>query len=235
MMRKTRRSTKVPKTPASTGSEGEADSVKQVVEATVHVPAPSPDVQQGAAGVGALDDVLVPVDPPVGLQADQDAVSEELAGADSKVENDNMNNTAPRGMETEEEEIFPVLPAERSPARERMETPPPCTPEESGPETEIDDCDEGPQPRRKVRNRDECRRVVELELVRDGVRVGAPRVANPYPVHEGIRTVPVSPHDRIGNEISAAGPGRPKTVRIDAEGRILDPRYYGTHGPLPRF
>ena len=98
MTRRTRRSTKLPTTPASTGSEGEADVEEQVVEATVHVPAPSPDVQQGATGVGALDDVLVPVDPPGGLQADQDAV-EELAHADSEVENDNTNNTA-RGAGT---------------------------------------------------------------------------------------------------------------------------------------
>ena len=63
--------------------------------------------------------------PPEGLQADQDAIIEELAGADSEAENDNMNNTAPRGAETEEEEIYPVAPVEGSPIRERMEISPP--------------------------------------------------------------------------------------------------------------
>ena len=98
--RKTRRSTKVPSTPAGTGSEDEADGTEQVVEATVHGPAPSPDVQQGAHGSVALNDVVVPVVPPEGLQADQDAVFEELAGAGSEAENDNANNTAPRGADT---------------------------------------------------------------------------------------------------------------------------------------
>ena len=171
----------------------------------------------------------------MGLQADQDVVIKELAGADSEVENDNMNNTAPRGTETEEEEIFPVPPAVGSPAREIMEIPPPRTPEESEPETEIGDRDDRPRPQRKVCDRNERRRVVEPELMRDGVRNRATRAINPYPVYEGIRTVPVSPHDRVGNQISTAGPGQPKTVQVDAEGRILDPRYYGTHGPLPRF
>ena len=142
--RKTRRSTKVPTTPASTGLEDEADGTEQVVEATVHDPAPSPDVQQGAPGVAALDDVLVPVVPPEGLQADQDAVIEELAGADSEAENDNTNNTAPRGAETDEEEIYPVAPVGGSPVRERMEISPPPTPEESDHDVRVDDRDEPP-------------------------------------------------------------------------------------------
>ena len=217
MTRRTRRSTKVPKTPASTGSDGEADVEEQVVEATVHDPAPSSNVQQGAAGVGALSDVLVPVVPPVGLQADQDPVTRELSSANSEVENDNMNNTALKGIETDEEEIFPIPPAERSPAGERMETPPPRTPEESGPETKIED---QPQPRRPAHDCNELRCVVELELVRDGLRSGvavvareeSPRMVYPEPVYEGIRTVPVPHHNGVGREGFAAGPGRAKMV-----------------------
>ena len=147
MTRKTRRSTKVPKTPASTGSEDEADGTEQVVKATVHDPAPPPDVQQGAPGVAAVGDVVVPMVPPEGLQADQNAIIEELTGTDSEAENDNMNNTAPRGAETDEEEIYPVAPAEGSPTRERMEISPPPTPEESDHEVGIDDRDEPPRPR----------------------------------------------------------------------------------------
>ena len=146
MTRRTRRSTKVPTTPASTGSEDEADGTEQVVKATVHDPAPPPDVQFTSTGVEALDDVLVPVEPPEGLQADQDAVIEELAGADSEVENDNMNNTAPRGTETGEEEIFPVAPAVGSPMRERMEISPPRSPEELDHEIGIDDRDRNGRP-----------------------------------------------------------------------------------------
>ena len=233
--RKTRRSTKVPRTPASTGSEDEADGIEQVVEATVHDPAPSPDVQQGAPGFAALDDVLVPVVPPAGLQADQDAVTEELAGARSEVENDNANNTAPRGTETDEEEIYPVAPDGGSPVRERMAIPPPPTPEESDHDAGADDRDEPPRPQRTVHDRDERRRVAEPQLARAGVRARTSRGTDPYPTHEGFKTVPVGPHDRVGNQIATAGPGRPKTVRVDAEGRILDPYYFGTHGPLPRF
>ena len=129
----------MPSTPASTGSEDEADGTEQVVEATVHGPAPSPDVQQGAHGVAALDDVVVPVVPPEGLQADQDAVFEELAGAGSEAENDNANNTAPRGADTDEEEIYPVAPVGGSPVRERMETLPPPSPEESDHDVGVDE------------------------------------------------------------------------------------------------
>ena len=225
----------MPRTPASTGSEDEADGTEQVVEATVHDPAPSSDVQQGAPGFAAPDDVLVPVVPPEGLQADQDVVPEELAGAHSEAENDNANNTAPRGTETDEEEIYPVAPVGGSPIRERREISPPPTPEESDDDAGAGDRNEPPPPQRTVRDRDEHRRVVEPQLARDEVRARGPRGTDLLPTHEGIRTVPVSPHDRVGNRIATAGPGRPKTVRVDAEGRILDPYYFGTHGPLPRF
>ena len=114
-----------------------------------------------------------------------------------------------------------------------METPPPRTPEESDPETRMDDRNRRPRPQREVRDRDERGRVVEPELVRDGVRNGAPRMVNPYPTYEGIRTVPAHHgYRRVRNEET---PASPKTVRVDADGRMLDPRYYGTHGPLPRF
>ena len=221
----------MPSTPAGTGSEDEADGTEQVVEATVHGPAPSPDVQQGAHGSVALNDVVVPVVPPEGLQADQDAVFEELAGAGSEAENDNANNTAPRGADTDEEEIYPVAPVGGSPVGERMETLPPPSPEESDQDVGVDDRDEPPRPQRGARDRDEHRRVAEPQLVRDGT----PRGTDPYPTYGGFRTVPVSPHDRVGNQLAPAVPGRPKTIRVDAEGRILDPYYYGTHGPLPRF
>ena len=212
--RKTRRSTKVPTTPASTGSEDEADGAEQVAEATVHALAPSPDVQQGAHGVAALDDVVVPVVPPEGLQADQDAIVEELAGAGSETENNNANNTAPRGADTDEEEIYPVSPVGGSPLRERMETLPSPTPGESDRDVEVDGRDEPPRPQWRVRDRDEHRRVVEPQLARDGVRNRVPRGTDPYPIHEGFRTVPVSSHDRIGNQLAPAVPGRPKTIRV---------------------